>query len=287
MPELPEVETVRRTLARHGIVGRVITDAVVNWPRSVGGDPSAFVAVTRGHRIADTGRRGKYLLLPLDNGTTILVHLRMSGRLWIDNADAPLSGYERVRLRLEDGRELRFHDPRKFGRMQVTNRAEIVLADMGFEPLEGSEVLRRDAWRSMTRRRKMIKALLLDQRAIAGLGNIYTDEALWLAAIAPDRRADTLSESQRETLRVSVENVLIQGIENFGTALGEGKANFILPDGSERARNQENLAVFHRTGKPCPRCGARIDRIVVAGRSTHICPRCQPVTDAIRRDSSS
>lgn len=287
MPELPEVETVRRRLVDDGIVGRRIDKAIVAWPRTVGGDPETFDRVILGRRIDEPRRRGKYLRFPLDDGSSLLVHLRMSGRLWIATSDSPLTGYERVRLRLDDHRELRFHDPRKFGRMLPLPSTEHQFASLGFEPLEGTESERIEAWKHITSRRRMIKSLLLDQSEIAGLGNIYTDEALWLARIAPDRRANQLSPTEVETLRHAVERVLNQGINNFGTALGTGLGNFILPDGSDQARNQDELSVFRRTGYPCTRCGTTIERIIVAGRSTHLCPQCQRTTVPIRRDSSS
>lgn len=287
MPELPEVETVRRRLIHDGVAGRRILRTIVSWPRSVGGDPRAFDMEVRGRRIGVPRRRGKYLWFPLDDGSSVLVHLRMSGRLWIAASDSPRTGYERVRLELDDHREIRFHDPRKFGRVLAVPLVQEALRSLGFEPLEGSESARRLAWATIAKRHRMIKALLLDQTAIAGLGNIYTDEALWLAGIAPWRRAHTLSSREVEDLREAVERVLNQGIANHGTALGSGLSNFVFPDGSDRAQNQEALSVFRRTGLPCPRCGTGIERIVVAGRSTHFCPRCQPSTVSIKPDSSS
>lgn len=287
MPELPEVETLRRTLVRHRLVGRTLSDVTVAWERTVGGDARSFSETVDGRRVEALSRRGKYLVMTLGGGITILTHLRMSGRLWIEERDAPLTGYERVRVALDDGRELRFHDPRKFGRMLALAHPETVLDALGFEPLEGTVTVRRSHWRAIITRRRAVKALLLDQTLIAGLGNIYTDEALWLASIAPMRRADTLTSPEIESLRRAVERVLERGISNLGTALGDGHANFVLPDGSDRARNQEELAVFRRTGQACLRCGAPIVRTAVAGRSTHYCPLCQRTTAPIRRASSS
>ena len=277
MPELPEVETVRRTLIRHGITGRTIVSVDVRWPRTVGGDEALFSSLVRDRTILALTRRGKYLVFHLTDGMFLLMHLRMSGRTWIVEKTHTLSGYERVIFRLDDDRELRFHDPRKFGRVTATVRPNEVLNRLGFEPLEGDEETRRTLWSHLRGRRRIVKSLLLDQHAIAGSGNIYTDEALWRASIHPLRNSATLTTDEIEELRRAVEFVLERGIRNLGTALGRGHANFVLPDGSERARNQEELAVFRRTGHPCPRCGTTIVRTVVSQRSTHFCPSCQRI----------
>ncbi len=287
MPELPEVETVVRSLRRQSIVGHRISAVEIGWKNSVGGDPDLFTTRVRGVQLTSIRRRGKYIVIGTDGTQTIVVHLRMSGRLWITPYDHQRSGYERVILTLDDGREIRFHDPRKFGRFLATERPEVITDKLGFEPLGGTIADREDKWRKLAARRRMIKALLLDQHVIAGLGNIYVDEALWQAGIHPARRANDLSEQEVSLLRLAVETVLNLGIQNRGTALGGGLSNFVPADGNERSTNQNYLSVFRRTGQACPRCGETVDRLRVAGRSTHICPRCQPTTEEIRRSSSA
>ena len=276
MPELPEVHTVLEDLRRAGLPGRRIGDALVEWPRTVGGDAEAFRTEVRGDRIDDLRRRGKYLVFTLESGRSLLTHLRMSGRLYLQPASEPRTGYERVRLTLVDpaGYELRFHDPRKFGRMLLVDDPSPILERLGAEPLSptfGTEVLTAE----LQRRRRQIKPLLLDQTVVAGLGNIYVDEALWEARIHPERPANSLTDAETADLAVAIPTVLRRGIENLGTSLGTGTSNFVFPESGPRARNQEELRVFRRTGAPCPRCGTPIRRIIVGQRSSHVCPACQ------------
>lgn len=273
MPELPEVETIRRSLDRLQLAGRAITGATVAWPRSVGGDPDAFCHAIVGSRVVSSGRRGKYLLYTLEPTAVLTIHLRMSGRLYLVPYSEPTTGYERVTLQLDDDRELRFYDPRKFGRMTIAAEAAPGVALLGPEPLEAGFTLSGFA-AELGRRRRAIKPLLLDQSVVAGLGNIYADEALWQAQIHPLCRSDQISDRSAAALHTAVRDVLTRGLRNHGTSLGTGKVNFVFP-GTGYARNQEELQVFRRTGLPCPRCGSTIERIVVAQRSTHLCPVCQ------------
>jgi formamidopyrimidine-DNA glycosylase len=229
--------------------------------------------------VTEIGRRGKYIVVGLDDGATVLIHLRMSGRLYLDPPERPLAGHERVRLMLAGPTgarlELRFHDPRKFGRMLVTRRPESVLDALGVEPL-GPVFDTQFLADAFARRSRRLKPLLLDQTVVAGMGNIYVDEALWEARVHPERAADTLTGGEIDRLVGSIRVVLERGIGNLGTSLGTGRANFVFPGRERNATNQEHLRVFRRTGLPCPRCGAPVQRILVAQRSTHICPRCQP-----------
>lgn len=165
---------------------------------------------------------------------------------------------------------LRFHDTRKFGRWRLTQDPETVLSKLGPEPLEPV----RDFHKRLHAKSRILKPLLLDQTFIAGLGNIYVDEALWEAKIHPQRKSDSLTKSESASLMNAIRKVLKKGIRNLGTSLGHGKANFQLPDG-ESGRNREALNVFRQTGLPCPRCGTNIERIKVGQRSTHICAVCQ------------
>lgn len=275
MPELPEVETVAADLREAGLAGRMIVRAEVGWPRTVATHaPGAFDRALRGRRIASIGRRAKYLLLVLDEGGTLVVHLRMTGRLHFRTMDAPREVHEHVVLRLDDGRELRFHDTRKFGRWSLVPDAAAMLAHLGPEPLAASFTGQVFA-RHIARRRGMLKPLLLDQTFLAGLGNIYVDEALFAARLHPQRRAETLTDDDVARLYRAIRRVLRIGVQSLGTSLGEGRTNFYSVAG-RRGRNQDRLKVFRRTGLPCPVCRTPITRLVVGQRSTHLCPSCQP-----------
>lgn len=274
MPELPEVETIARDLKAANLVGRRIKAAHVRWARTIATpDPAAFVARVRGARINDVGRRAKYLVLPLDTGDTLLIHLRMTGRLALPSSHTPPDPHEHLILTLDDGRDLRFHDTRKFGRWYLVDAPSQVLGNLGPEPL--SEAFTPEwLYTALQAHRRQLKPLLLDQRFIAGLGNIYVDEALWHAQLHPQRPSHTLSRAESDALHAAIRTVLMRGIANMGTTLGTGEANFYSV-GRRRGRNQDALAVFRRTGEPCPRCGTPIVRLVVAQRGTHICPSCQ------------
>jgi len=279
MPELPEVETVARELRAAGVVGRRIVQARVSWPRTVA-TPSAraFVRGVKGRRIASLDRRGKYLVIRLTGGRYVLVHLRMTGQLFFATGAARRGKHEHLTLRLDDGRELRFRDTRKFGRWYLLEDAETKLGALGPEPLS-PELTARAFGRRLAARRAMLKPLLLNQAFIAGLGNIYVDEALWDAGLHPRRKSDSLREEQRRRLYLSIRKVLRRGIESMGTTLGAGLTNFRTVEGGYGS-NKDNLRVFRRAGEPCPRCGAAIKRMIVGQRSTHICPRCQRVRGA-------
>lgn len=290
MPELPEVITVITELRNAGIVGRQIIDARVAWERSVGGDAKLFHDRIVGSRIESLSYRGKHIVIALQKRGErhgLVAHLRMSGRMYLrpsGDRTVPLP-YERVVMRLDTDRLLCFYDPRKFGRLVVTDAVDEHLSHLGPDPLAPSfdpAML----YEIVSRRRKRIKGLLLDQRIIAGLGNIYTDEALWVAAIHPLRISNTLSGDEASVLCKAIRLVLQEGITNHGTQLGKGKSNFVPVwgvDGAETGeaatvllpQNQHYLRVFQRAGEPCPRCGEPIRRIVVSQRGTHICPRCQ------------
>lgn len=274
MPELPEVETVVRDLLRCGVVGCIIRSAHVAWPRTVSGmPPDEFERRIAGRRILSVGRRAKYIILRLSGGATLLIHLRMSGRLAVSGDAAPHDPHVRAWLRLDGGCTLVFYDPRKFGRWLLTGHPERFLDRIGPEPLSPGFTSRRFAV-ALGSRRRMLKPLLLDQTFLAGLGNIYVDEALWHARLHPCRSADSLSANEARSLHLAIRSVLRQAIRMKGTSLGTGRTNFRGGDG-RRGRNQERLHVFRRTGHPCPRCGAAITRCVVGQRGTHLCACCQ------------
>lgn len=271
MPELPEVQTIVNDLIAAGVEGAVIAAVKVHWPGSVG--TPGFARRLPGQRIARIARRGKYLVFTLAGGQSMLVHLRMSGRLHLCPSGAPQAPHEHVILTLADGRDLRLHDTRKFGRLHLVDDASAFLETLGVEPLDAAFTPGRLAT-ILRNRRRMLKPLLLDQTLIAGLGNIYVDEALWEARLHPCRSSDSLYDDEIHALHVSIRRVLKRGLANRGTSLGTGRTNFASV-GRTHGRNAEALRVFRRTGEPCPRCGTPIQRLIVAQRGTHICPRCQ------------
>jgi formamidopyrimidine-DNA glycosylase len=271
MPELPEVETTVRAL-REPLVGRMIVAVRNSWPRHIA-TPSLAEMQERiaGRRILSITRRGKFLVFPLSEGETLLIHLRMTGHLSVVDANEPVDAHTHTIFSLEDGRELRFRNPRKFGRVYLVRDPDEVLGKLGPEPLEESftvEALRQ----RLANKSRQLKPLLLDQTFIAGVGNIYADEALFLAGLHPLRRANTLTEDEVAALHGAVQQVLRLGIEHEGASIDR----YVKPDGT-RGSMQDAVSVFQRTGATCYRCGAPIQRIVVGGRSTHFCAVCQPV----------
>ena len=274
MPELPEVQTIVNDLIAANLIGLKISGAKLFWPRSIAEPtPRSFCRHIKGRRLNAIRRRGKYLVFELSAGYTLLLHLRMSGRLHLVPAESPRIKHEHVILNLDDGRQLRFHDPRKFGRFNLVKNPEKILARLGPEPL--SPGFTANVLRGLLKTRKrMLKPLLLDQNVIAGLGNIYVDESLWEARLHPCRLASNLSNPEIKALRLAIPRVLKKGLRNLGTSLGTGETNFYSV-ASRRGRNKDQLNVFRRTDRPCPRCKAKVERIIVGQRSTHICPKCQ------------
>jgi len=275
MPELPEVQTVVNDLINANLQNAVIKSAKISWPRSIANiSPRAFKQSLKGSRIHRILRRAKYIIFDLGTEKgALLIHLRMSGRLRLADTEEARNKHEHVCIVFEDGRELRLHDTRKFARFYLCKKAEEITDNLGPEPLGPDFTLQ---WlRSMLgTRKRMLKPLLLDQRCIAGLGNIYVDEALWEAGLHPCRKACTLTVSESKKLFAAIPRVLKRGLRNLGTTLGTGKANFFSVAG-RRGDNSSQLRVFRRTGLPCPRCKTPIERIIVGQRSTHICNVCQ------------
>jgi len=277
VPELPEVETIVREVRPH-LAGCRIVSVHVDWPRVIAApaeDAEGFCTGARGRRIVDVRRRGKYVLLALDDGSWILIHLRMSGRLVL----SPIGRPEHLRvafgLNARDAclpdETLYFYCQRKFGRVWLVDDPDEVVGGLGPEPL--SDELDLAAFAARIRaRRGMLKPLLLNQRFLAGLGNIYVDEALFLAGLHPRRTADTLSEAEIGRLYDAIRKVLRRAIDLRGTTFD---GLFVRPEG-ERGRQQERLQVYGQAGLPCVQCGTSVERIVVSQRGTHYCPRCQP-----------
>jgi formamidopyrimidine-DNA glycosylase len=276
MPELPEVQTVVDNLNTLEIIGRCFTGAEVYWAKSIAGlSPEVFINAIKDRTIRQITRRGKYVVMRLSNGLTLLIHLRMTGRLNWEPAGSARNKHEHVILQLNGKHELRFQDARKFGRILLTTSPEKVLDKLGPEPLADDFTLHR--FRTMLQNRKRaVKPLLLDQKFIAGLGNIYVDEALWKSEIHPQRAACALTRKEVIALHRAIPHVLNKGLRNMGTTLGGGEGNFYSVEG-RRGRNADELNVFRRAGCSCPRCGTVIERIIVAQRSSHICPKCQRI----------
>jgi formamidopyrimidine-DNA glycosylase len=273
MPELPEVETIARHL-RPQLLSRAFVGVRVLWERTVDRpDVPSFCAALTGARVTGVGRRGKYVTLQLGTAQTLLTHLRMTGKLllWPPDASPDDDQHVRVHFRLDDGRWLLFSDTRKFGRMYLVDDALEVVGDLGPEPLDDDFTPERLVG-MLAGRRGRIKPLLLNQKFVAGLGNIYADEALWRAGVHPLRGAGTLTPDEVTRLHAGIVSVLRQAIEDGGTSLSDNQ--YLQPDGSAGA-HQELLAVYGRAGSDCLRCGATVERIVVGQRGTHVCPSCQ------------
>ncbi|WP_206831156.1 bifunctional DNA-formamidopyrimidine glycosylase/DNA-(apurinic or apyrimidinic site) lyase [Alicyclobacillus fructus] len=277
MPELPEVETVRRHLAER-VEGDVIREVEVRLPRIVRHPaPVLFADRLRGQRIQRVDRRGKYLLFRLD--TVLLVsHLRMEGRYEVAHPSEPELPHTHVVFQLASGRQLRYADVRQFGTMDAVVEGEPLpngLAELGPEPfdpaLDGAALHER-----LRHRRAPIKSLLLDQRQMAGLGNIYVDEALFAAGIHPLTPAGAVSRRQCDVLLREIRDVLARAIREGGSSVRSFRDGYGRHGGF-----QIQLAVYGRAGQPCVRCGQPIQKIKVAGRGTHVCPACQPVVSGM------
>ncbi len=273
MPELPEVETIRLALEPH-VVGRRFERVEIGDPRLVRPfEPTAVAAELVGERVAALERRGKYLIVRFESGRVLLIHLRMTGSLRHaaagSLADDP---YRRAVVKLDDGSDVAYRDVRRFGTWHLLEPDEVdpyLQQRLGREPLERAFTARRLAER-LEGRKAPIKAALLDQRTVAGLGNIYVDEALWRAEIHPLRPAATLDGDEIARLTKGIRQALRAGIASQGASLRD----YSTPDG-RRGRMQERFKVYGRDGEPCLRCGTPIDKIRVGGRGTWYCPNCQ------------
>jgi formamidopyrimidine-DNA glycosylase len=277
MPELPEVETVVRGL-RIALPGRSIV-AVRLGKTDFIDDPAALSELLPGKRIASVERVGKFIRIELvsaaasaspDAPLNFIVHLGMTGRLVVRHADEPIAPHTHGFFQLDDGRELRYTDIRRFGRILLVPDSMIATfrGELGAEPLEISAV---EFERRLSGRRARIKALLLDQSVLRGIGNIYADESLWRARIHPARLAARLSVRELVRLRQAIQGVLRSAIRLRGSSISD----FVDADGNPGEYQKWHRA-YGRLGKPCFRCGSKIRRAIVAGRSSYFCPRCQP-----------
>ncbi len=292
MPELPEVETVARDLRPH-LVGATITGARTSWARTLRTHTGeAFAAAIAGRRIETVGRRAKQLVIDLSDDAALTIHLKMTGQLFVVPADAPEDAYVRLVLELADGRELRFRDIRKFGKVGLYGRHPVtgelvtevggasVFAAIGPEPLDPTFTVR-DFRRRLRRRKGRLKSLLLDQSFLAGVGNIYADEALWAARLHPLRSAPSLRPADERHLYDAIRSILAEAVERRGSSIDD----YTAPDGD--GAMQERLQVYQRTGEPCPRCARPIKRIVVGARSTHFCSWCQRLSPTDRKNAAA
>lgn len=270
MPELPEVETVVRGL-REPLVGRTVLGMWHDWPRTVRTpDPDAFAQRIYGQTFRAVNRRAKYILAELDHDI-LVVHLKMSGRLYVAADDAVLDSDRWVHfgLQLDNGQQLRFSDARKFGMVALVSDFAEITDKLGPEPLLDDftpDVLRE----RLQKHKKAIKALLLDQAFVAGVGNIYADESLHRAGIHPLRAANSLTDDEIVRLHAAIRESLGLGIIRQGASIGW----YRQPNG-ELGSAQDRFLVYDREGKPCSHCGSPIEKIRVAQRGTHYCPHCQ------------
>jgi formamidopyrimidine-DNA glycosylase len=275
MPELPEVESTRRLIAPV-LEGARITAAELGRERMArrNARPSDVADRLVGRRVGRVGRRGKFLLIDLEGDLTWVVHLGMSGRMTVGAPDDPQQPHTHLRVLTDRGDEVRLIDPRTFGFVAVFTPDELEadsLSRLGPDALD--DLPDASALQERLRGRKaVIKSLLLDQRLLAGLGNIYADEILFRAGVRPTRPAGEVTTGEVEELLAAVPEVLLAGLEMGGTSLDD--LSYLLPDG-RAGEYLDRLAVYGRTGLPCLRCGTPIERVVVGQRSSHFCPRCQ------------
>lgn len=272
MPELPEVETIARKLGPE-LTGRTIREADLRWSRTLATpSPKKFREQVTGQKIMGVSRRAKYFILHLSSlrpgsgqAFTLLVHLRMSGDLLVRNSTIRPEKHDRLVLKLSGGKSLAFNDTRKFGRVWLTAEPEEILGKLGPEPL-GADFTPEWLYAALRGKRRQLKPLLLDQTFLAGLGNIYTDEALHIAKLHPLGMSDSVSLKQAQALHEAIRRVLEEGIRRNGASI-----DWVYRGGEF----QNYFRVYDREGEPCPVCGTQIQRLVVGQRGTHICPKCQ------------
>lgn len=264
MPELPEVETIARKLGPE-LTGRTIREADLRWSRTLASPtPREFREQVRGQKIQAVTRRAKYFILHLSD-FDLLIHLRMSGDLLVRNSTIRPEKHDRLILKLSGGKSLAFNDTRKFGRVWLTAEPGEILSKLGPEPL-GADFSPQWLYAALRGRHRQLKPLLLDQTFIAGLGNIYTDEALHIAKLHPLGMSDSVSLKQARALHEAIRRVLEEGIRRNGASI-----DWVYRGGEF----QNYFRVYDREGEPCPVCGTQVQRLVVGQRGTHICPNCQ------------
>lgn len=270
MPELPEVETISRMMQFGAgdsppVIGRLISDTKVLWHKTLAQpSPQMFRKRLVGRSIKEVGRRGKYIVCDLTH-SFMLMHLRMSGEILVGEAAEPLGSHPRLVIYFEDGLQMSFSDARKFGRVWLLDDPGSIFTKLGPEPL-GDDLTPQEFSRRLVSKKRRIKTLLLDQAFLAGVGNIYADEALHLAKIHPLFSSHELNPIQAESLLLAIREVLKKGIETNGASI-----DWVYRGGDY----QNHFRVYGRVGEPCEVCGMTIERIVVGQRGTYFCPHCQ------------
>ena len=273
MPELPEVETIAADLRPH-LVGRTVVRCELLFPTIVRHpEPEVFIDSVVGMRISSVGRRGKYILIRLVDDLMLVVHLGMSGQLRLVEPSTPVATHTHATFDLEDGKQLRYRDPRRFGRLLLGTEAALLdaraMPPLGPEPIDpgfGAD----DMYQRFRRRKAKLKAILLDQSTIAGVGNIYADESLHRARLRPDRIAGRLSKKSVRRLHESLRESLLVAIQNRGSSVDTYRDAW-----GEFGGQQERLLVYGRAGEPCFTCGRPLSLVRIAGRSSVFCRRCQ------------
>ena len=267
MPELPEVENARRILVRAGLPGKTIVDAHVSWAPTVKTPPlEDFVLGLRSRQVLEVRRRGKYILLPLDSKETFIIHLGMTGGLSVQSASREVDPMVRHTFTLDDGRLLWFRDPRKFGHLWLTADLSETLPPLGPEPLS-SDFTAESLAEKLRSRNAPIKALLLEQSVVAGLGNLYVDESLFHSGIHPGRNSGSIIADEISRLRDSIVEVLKAAITLYDKARDE-----LWPDPPSA---MHTWTIPRLEGEPCPRCDTPIAGLRIRGRGTFFCPHCQ------------
>jgi formamidopyrimidine-DNA glycosylase len=271
MPELPEVETITRTLqcGKEGscpIAGKKVAQTHLLWKRTLANTTAKRLAhQLKGQIVQAVGRRGKFVVITFEKAT-LLIHLRMSGDLRVElSAGSPILKHDRLVIDFADGYRLVLNDPRKFGRVWLTGDPQEILGDLGPEPLD-PHLTYSQFHQKLVQKARQLKPLLLDQSFLAGLGNIYTDEALHLAHLHPLKISNSINEDQSKELLDAIRTVLKEGIQRNGASI-----DWVYRGGDF----QNHFRVYQRNGQPCPICGMMIERIQVGQRSTHFCPNCQ------------
>ncbi|VGO18114.1 DNA-formamidopyrimidine glycosylase [Pontiella sulfatireligans] len=271
MPELPEVETIARQLRERGVEGREILSLKINWARTV--EPlsaASFSWQVRGTTINEISRVGKWMLFSLSSGKTLMIHLRMAGSFSMEKG-----AHDRIVLELSDGLSLYYRDTRKFGRWKLVDDPQEILGKLGPDALT-RQFTQKYFSDAMRKRHRMIKPLILDQSIVAGLGNIYADEALWESKVHPERLSDSLSDDELSALFKAIKHVLRVGVKNRGTSLGDGKTNYRDVEG-ESGGHRAMVKAYGRGGRPCKRCKTTLEKTVVAQRGTTFCSNCQKI----------
>ncbi|MDF7639184.1 bifunctional DNA-formamidopyrimidine glycosylase/DNA-(apurinic or apyrimidinic site) lyase [Lactobacillus sp. ESL0791] len=272
MPEMPEVETVRRTL-NPLITGKTIKKVTLWYPKIIASDPNEFAAVLPGKKIVTIDRYAKYLLIRLSGNLTIVSHLRMEGKYRLTTASEPKDKHDHVQFEFTDDTALRYNDVRKFGRMQLvesgTEKVVTGISKLGYEP-NSPEFTAAYLAAGLRRKKKNIKSTLLDQSIVAGLGNIYVDEVLWRTKIHPLSLANKIPAKKVNELQHNINSLIAQAITKHGTTV-----HTYLDANGQIGGFQEMLQVYGHAGEPCRLCGTVLEKIKVGGRGTTFCPSCQ------------